>query len=880
MALIFPTIENINRLKVKPTDGERYLIEYLIEHLPSDVEIYFKPFMNGDMPDIILMKKGVGATVIEVNDWDLLDYNINSNNEWYSSLDGLVVKSPFHKIKNYKDNLFNLHISGLLEKKINNNMFYGRIKTYVYFHKAMNKDIQKFSTQLEIPYKEYARQCHVDFHKKILSHENYIKKLDENKEKQKKLMDGFTYDAVGCDQLQRISLPREDNLNLFSEDIYDEFRRYLQPPYHVLEQGKEIKYTDQQESIIKSNEKKQKVKGIAGSGKTVLLAKMAVDEYKNTQERVLILTYNITLKGYIQDHINDVRENFSWAGFCINNYHDFFEITANSLYINTSVSSETIEQYGLGKPPRKLTCYKEKNFYSNIKLFEKHNDEIIKYNTILIDEIQDYKPEWIEIIKKYFLKENGKIILFGDEKQNVYHQELDIKKRTRVTKGFGHWKSLTKPKRQLAGGDRILDLSKKFQQAFFGTKYELDDYKKHINQLRLSDGVFTTFNHNDILRVIGKYRGDPYPELDSRSYPAIENITKKIFKEMKLKNIHPNDVVILSSKIGILREVDFYFRKFFKSKTITTFETKEMFDILTNDNKHGDIKNIRHNKKLAFNPNSGMLKISTIHSFKGFEAPTVFLILGNEEYLLRHDVRDESDPECIHWEYKEKYDEIVYTGITRSKSNLMVFLNENDKFYDFFSVAIGKYEDKEREKNIFETINSAISSQTSIDIIYKQHTETIEQKNIKPYKVLFMNGNHYVACEVDNKYKFSMFRLSSIKNVITSNKKFDLDLDIQDFIANIQTPFSSYRENYRDYLIQVIVEVDKSKAHFFNNKLFLPSQKEIETKNNGNLLLSFEVTRDIEVEELIKKWLPFVKVIEPLRLDEKIRSDLRIYLNS
>jgi predicted DNA-binding transcriptional regulator YafY len=33
------------------------------------------------------------------------------------------------------------------------------------------------------------------------------------------------------------------------------------------------------------------------------------------------------------------------------------------------------------------------------------------------------------------------------------------------------------------------------------------------------------------------------------------------------------------------------------------------------------------------------------------------------------------------------------------------------------------------------------------------------------------------------------------------------------------------------------------------------------------------------VEELIKRWLPYVKVIEPLSLKEKIEGELREYLD-
>jgi superfamily I DNA/RNA helicase len=47
--------------------------------------------------------------------------------------------------------------------------------------------------------------------------------------------------------------------------------------------------------------------------------------------------------------------------------------------------------------------------------------------------------------------------------------------------------------------------------------------------------------------------------------------------------------------------------------------------------------------------NSGLIKISTIHSFKGLEAQTVFCILTPE---------DEA--------------EMVYTGITRAQRNLVV----------------------------------------------------------------------------------------------------------------------------------------------------------------------------------------------------------------
>ena len=42
MAQIFSTLKNIQRLKVKPTEGELFLVKYLIHNLYNDIEIYFQ----------------------------------------------------------------------------------------------------------------------------------------------------------------------------------------------------------------------------------------------------------------------------------------------------------------------------------------------------------------------------------------------------------------------------------------------------------------------------------------------------------------------------------------------------------------------------------------------------------------------------------------------------------------------------------------------------------------------------------------------------------------------------------------------------------------------------------------------------------------------
>ena len=68
------------------------------------------------------------------------------------------------------------------------------------------------------------------------------------------------------------------------------------------------------------------------------------------------------------------------------------------------------------------------------------------------------------------------------------------------------------------------------------------------------------------------------------------------------------------------------------------------------------------------------LKLSTIHSFKGWEAPTVILFIESEEGdLQKFKVPSNLDNP-----------ELIYTAITRARENLYIINLGNKKYDDFF----------------------------------------------------------------------------------------------------------------------------------------------------------------------------------------------------
>ena len=66
MAILLPSLPVIRRFKVPPTDGELYLCELLKEKLDDNYYVFFNPYLDGDRPDIIVLKKKCSAVIIEI----------------------------------------------------------------------------------------------------------------------------------------------------------------------------------------------------------------------------------------------------------------------------------------------------------------------------------------------------------------------------------------------------------------------------------------------------------------------------------------------------------------------------------------------------------------------------------------------------------------------------------------------------------------------------------------------------------------------------------------------------------------------------------------------------------------------------------------------
>jgi len=331
MAKIFPSFDIINRQSVPPTKGERCLLNFLVSNLDQNYEIYSQPYLNGDNPDIVIIRQNVGILIIEVKDWELDQYYIDQGGRWILRQNEATLKSPLDQLNRYRWNMIQLHIDTLLEKTIKNSKHFSLISEALFFSKNPEKEVRNF-------FKE-------SYSKKKLQYLEFLGEDSLTNERLKCLIKNTRLDKESC---------------YFTEELYSNLKRYLKPPIHQIEDGIEINYTKAQKLLIESRHKgRQKIKGIAGSGKTLVLAKRAVNAHIQSKSKVLVLTYNLSLKNYIHDKINEVREKFAWDVFEIINYHQFFIAQANNY--NLPINS-------LGE-------------WQNVDFFESVKNKIRKYDT-------------------------------------------------------------------------------------------------------------------------------------------------------------------------------------------------------------------------------------------------------------------------------------------------------------------------------------------------------------------------------------------------------------------------------------------------------------------------------------------------------------------
>lgn len=570
----------------------------------ANEKVYLKPDIDGDTPDLLIMRKGKGLVVLNVFDEDLGKCDFQDGSFMCGDRQ---LSNPLTIVRSICDSIMNEKSSEMLKNTLKGKNGWYAIRPAVWFPNASMLQI-KSVFQNEVQKENQEGKAGNSSRSLLLGKEAFES--------------GDVWDVLDLKQ----SRPA------FTDAVFEELRSLLKSRWHTYREGdSSITLTRDQRDLAKSQpSRRQKISGVAGSGKTQVLAARAVNSYLRTGKTVLVLAFNITLVKYIKYRIGRIPADFLWEKIYTTNYHRFF-----------------------GSQARKIRKKMDLSSFSDTDFFKGYENQLTKYSAILVDEAQDYEYAWFSILQKYFLEPDGELVIFGDVKQNIYRRSLDETKEIH-TPIPGQW-----TKRLNIGhrfnNPRIASLSMTFQQHFFGS-LPTDD---------IAPDLSLGFNTRDI----------SYEYLSASSSGDV--IAGKCLEIISANSLSLKNTVVLSQTNDILRVVEKAYRTRTGQSPMTTCETQEYYDYLkeTSERFDDDIRRIRNNKKTHFTMMTDQIKMSSIYSYKGWEADNVILLIQPiKEYV---EVEDSI----------MAMPELVYTAITRARNNLFIINLGNTVFHNFFSTA-------------------------------------------------------------------------------------------------------------------------------------------------------------------------------------------------
>ena len=588
--------------------SQKARVAWRLENILSvDDIMYIDAAVNEVAVDFIIVRPNKGILLLNIFEENLNECTLSEDKKEIN-VHGQLYQSPIDLI-----NLCQLSIKDgieeLLMSTIEDNRNFSLIKKAVVFSENSIDEIKKF-----FEYQNNVFNFTFIFGKEIIENRDISQNLYTTI--------GFLY-----------------NNNAFDDVVRRKLARMISPSWHSYQEGRiDMQPIGAQKRLSESSITQQKISGVAGSGKTQVLAFRAVNAMKRTGGDVLVLTYNITLANYLKFRLSEIREDFSWEKIDVYPYHQFFRIRAAECQLHVEFSS-----------------YQNEAFFENSKGHK-------KYSAIFVDEVQDYTTEWLRIIMQNFLLvPNGELVVFGDPKQNVYQRPLDANGDIRLGIIGGQWNRQLATSRRFTN-PRLANLATAFQTQFMAN-LPTDD-------IVAENTISNTFNFQIVTYI------------DLRQNNSIESIITNIINIISNDNNEARDFAVLASSTKLLRNIDILYRQRTNEQTEITFISNETLERLkqihqVTDEKaanwkfNRDFEALERTRKQLFTTDKRCLKISTIQSFKGWESPSVIVILENDIVLHNTTFRPMSP-------------QTIYTAITRARENMYIINIGNDTYHNFF----------------------------------------------------------------------------------------------------------------------------------------------------------------------------------------------------
>jgi len=171
-----------------------------------------------------------------------------------------------------------------------------------------------------------------------------------------------------------------------------------------------------------------------------------------------------------------------------------------------------------------------------------------------------------------------------------------------------------------------------------------------------------------------------------------------------------------------------------------------------------------------------------------------------------------------------------------------------------------------------ERLRVCIEYQKVVTCIYKKDRDKSRERRLKPLKIVTYEGFWYLVA-LNEKDKVRKYYLKNLSLIHPTEDIFTVDKAINTLLENSISIW--FEASTKPFKVTLLADVEVAK--YYKRKP-LPTQMIEEEYSDGSLLFSVEVTHEREVMSLVKCRLPYLQVVEPLWIKEKIDEELKAFL--
>ncbi|MDY0121103.1 MAG: WYL domain-containing protein [Sulfurimonas sp.] len=229
-------------------------------------------------------------------------------------------------------------------------------------------------------------------------------------------------------------------------------------------------------------------------------------------------------------------------------------------------------------------------------------------------------------------------------------------------------------------------------------------------------------------------------------------------------------------------------------------------------------------------------------------------------------LKSSKEDEVLLFEMFEQFSKSMGEGASKIISKQLSKLHNPSAKHPFFFNAV--IEDITDRSELFLLMQDAIEQKCVVKLDYLSKT-----RQVHPYKIASFEGFWYLFCKEQEKYKTFYFK--DIQNVSLKEETFICDTKALKIMENALNIWFEAQEKSFEVLLQVDTKIAKHLARRPLSK----TQKVLKEYENGDIEISVYATSDNEVIHVLKKWLPNLKVIAPLRIHETFKKELQKYID-